>query len=159
MVEEITRLWEGLSLTEEEKQEIIPPKEAVINSETKGQHCPLALIINYKTVNKEAFRSTLAKFWSSDGWLTFREVGENRFLVEFQNLSDKEKVMHERPWSFDRHIVNLQDFEGSLSRKEVQFKYESFLMQLHNLPFVAMTEEMGKHIGFGMGKVLKVEVD
>ncbi|XP_042964740.1 uncharacterized protein LOC122298963 [Carya illinoinensis] len=49
------------------------------------------------------------------------------------------------------------DFEASLSTNEATFKSESFWVQLHNLPLAAMTEELGKLIGSGMGKVLKVE--
>lgn len=86
-----------------------------------GKHCILALIISDKSVKKEAFRSTLTKIWRPVGWITFKDMDDNKFLVEFQNLGDKEKVLKGRSWLFDRNLVNLQDFDASLSAQDTPF--------------------------------------
>ncbi|XP_041025460.1 uncharacterized protein LOC121265854 [Juglans microcarpa x Juglans regia] len=83
----------------------------------------------------------------------------NRLLIEFQLLSDKKKVLHGRPWSFDRYLVCLKDFDGELSPNEVQFSSEPFWVQVHNLPFVGMTKILGEMIGAIIGKVHTMEVD
>lgn len=43
----------------------------------------------------------MAKVWTTTGWITFKEFGPNKFLLEFQLLADKRKVLQGRPWSFD----------------------------------------------------------
>lgn len=117
------------------------------------------MIFNDRTVNREAFQSTMAKVWNSEGWITFKKFGVNKFLLEFQLLTDKEKLLQGRPWSFDQHLICFSDFHGGLSPFEVQFQLELFWIQIHNLPFPGMNKEVGSLIVFGLGKVLKIEVD
>ncbi|KAG6730514.1 hypothetical protein I3842_01G084000 [Carya illinoinensis] len=119
MAEELSRRWESLKLTEIEQDEITISKEIVFGASTKGEHCLLAMVFNDRAANREAFKSTMAKIWNLEGWLTFMEIGLNKFLMEFQLTSDKVKVVRGRPWSFDRHLICLNEFNGALSPLEV----------------------------------------
>ncbi|XP_042954760.1 uncharacterized protein LOC122291187 [Carya illinoinensis] len=159
MTEDLTRRWESLKLTDEEQEEVILSDEAVLSSNVKGELCLLAKIFNDRTANREAFRSTMSKIWNTKGWLTFKELETNFFLIEFQLLSDKDKVLQGRPWSFDRHLVFMKEFEGTLSLSEVHFVSEPFWIQVHNLPFAGMNKEMEMLVGTGLGRVLEVEDD
>ncbi|XP_042976264.1 uncharacterized protein LOC122307436 [Carya illinoinensis] len=159
MAEEIITRWESLTLTEEEKQEVTLSADEIFSLKIRGSYCLLAMILNDRTANREAFKSTMARVWSTAGWITFKEFGNNRFLLEFQLLADVNKVLQGRPWSFDRHLICLREFEGVLSANEVQFSAEPFWVQLHNLPFAGMTRKMGEEIGSTIGKVHSVETD
>ncbi|KAF5447575.1 hypothetical protein F2P56_033117 [Juglans regia] len=159
MTDDITRRWETLKLTENAKEELVLPDEVVLSTSIKGQHWLLAMIFNDRTVNKEAFQSTMAKVWNSEGWITFKEFGVNKFLLEFQLLKDKEKLLQGRPWSFDQQLICFIDFNGGLSSSEVQFQFEPFWIQIHNLPFARMNKDVGSLIASGLGKVLEIEVD
>lgn len=123
----ITRLWKGLSFTKAEQQEVVVSEDEVaIHSVTQRDKCLLALLVNDKDANNEAFILTMAKVWNPEGWVKFHDIGDNRFLVEFQHQSGKEKVMHGHLWSFDSHRISLQNFDESLSPNEVQFHHEPF---------------------------------
>ncbi|XP_042939449.1 uncharacterized protein LOC122274478 [Carya illinoinensis] len=159
MVEDITRRWESLKLTKEEQEEITLPDKVVLSYNIKGELCLLAKIFNYRTANREAFKTTMSKIWNTEGWLTFKELETNQFLIEFQLHSDKQKVLQGRPWSFDRHLVCMKELEGILSLSEVHFLTEPFWIQVHNLPFAGMNKEMGMLVGAGLERVLEVEVD
>ncbi|XP_042980067.1 uncharacterized protein LOC122310252 [Carya illinoinensis] len=159
MEEELALRWSSLKLTEAEQQELFLPEEEALSSKLRGHLCLLASILNDRTANREAFKSTMAKVWNTFGWITFKEFGPNKFLLEFQLLSDKQKVLHGRPWSFDRHLICLKDFESDLSPNEVQFITEPFWVQAHNLPFAGMNRQLGEKIGEAIGKVHTVEVD
>ncbi|XP_042990668.1 uncharacterized protein LOC122317666 [Carya illinoinensis] len=159
MAEDITARWKSLKLTEEEQQEIVLSEEAVLSSNAKGELCLLAKIFNDRTANREAFRTTMSKIWNTEGWLTFKDLETNVYLIEFQLVSDKEKVLLGRPWSFDRHLVCMKEFEGLLSLSEVRFDSEPFWIQVHNLPFAGMSKEMGILVGSVIGRVLEVETN
>ncbi|KAF5475845.1 hypothetical protein F2P56_007609 [Juglans regia] len=117
------------------------------------------MIIAEKPINKEAFRNTMIKVWRSEGWVQFTEVGENRFLIEFNKDEDRQRVIKGRPWSFDRWLLCLHAFEGNMPVNDIQFTREEFWLQVHNMPLGTMTEEVGKQIGKNVGKVLKVHSD
>ncbi|XP_042983219.1 uncharacterized protein LOC122312628 [Carya illinoinensis] len=159
MEDEITKRWSSLKLTDTEQQELLLPEEDILSSKLRGNSCLLASILNDRTSNREVFKNTMAKVWNTSGWITFKEFGPNKFLLEFQLLSDKKKVLHGRPWSFDRHLVCLKEFESDLSPSEVEFKSEPFWVQAHNLPFAGMNRQLGERIGEAIGKVHTVEVD
>lgn len=72
--------------------------------------CFLGLVIADKLVNKEAFRSSMANLWQLKRYAAFKEVGLNLFIS--------------RPWSFDRNLICLTNYNGNLTPQKVQFKRE-----------------------------------
>ncbi|XP_042952204.1 uncharacterized protein LOC122289286 [Carya illinoinensis] len=159
MADELASIWSSLKLTEEEQQELVLPEETIQSIKIRGSHCIFALNLNGRSVNREAFKSTMAKVWNLEGWITFKEIGFNKFLIEFQLLSDKRKVLQGRPWSFDRHLICMKDFKDDLAPNEISFKTEPFWVQLHNVPFAVMNVEQGVKLGSVIGKVHTVETD
>lgn len=61
MVEELSSLYEGLCLTEEEKQELHILTEEVLISLEKSKKCVVALAVADKEVNRGAFCATMSK--------------------------------------------------------------------------------------------------
>jgi hypothetical protein len=51
----------------------------------------------------------------------FKEVQDNIWLFEFTKETDKERVMEERPWSFDRRILVLNEFDGHCPSSKMEF--------------------------------------
>lgn len=102
MEEELTKKWTSFSLIEQERTKVILPSSILDKAEAQRRSCLFALIIADKTINKEAFKSTTSRIWKSEGWIQYNEVGENRYLVKFQNEEDRKRVIIGRLWSFDR---------------------------------------------------------
>ncbi|XP_041026905.1 uncharacterized protein LOC121267095 [Juglans microcarpa x Juglans regia] len=82
----------------------------------------------------------MSKVWNTTGWLEFSDMGENKFLIEFQKEEDRQRVIKGRPWSLDRWL-------------------EVFWLQVDNMPLAYMTQEVRLHVGKCAGKVLDVIVD
>ncbi|KAF5442667.1 hypothetical protein F2P56_035300 [Juglans regia] len=83
----------------------------------------------------------------------------NKFLVEFQSATEKHRVLLERPWSFDKFLLCIQDCVGCTTSKDITFTRESFWIQLHDLLFVGMNKTMGERLGATIGFVITVDVD
>ncbi|XP_042974779.1 uncharacterized protein LOC122306417 [Carya illinoinensis] len=159
MEEELSFLCKGLRLTEEEQQEILLPKEELLIAQDISNLCLAALVVSERGVNKGAFKATMTRIWNAEGGLSFKDFGRNKFLIEFQNLSVKNKVLAGRPWSFDRSLICLQECKGKQALKDIQFELEPFWIQLHDLPFAGLNRTMGEKLGASAVKVLTVEVD
>nr|POE67212.1 uncharacterized protein CFP56_70475 [Quercus suber] len=69
-------------------------------------------------------------------------------------MVDAEKVLLREPWSYDRHMLIIQRFNGSRPLKEVEFKHCSFWVQIHDIPFKFMTLEIALEIGETVGSVM-----
>lgn len=102
------------------------------------------IIIFDKGVNKEALGPQCLRC-GNEGYITFKEIGENWFLIEFQKVVEKEKIMLGRTWSFDKSLV--QDFEANIAPSEFSFSQEHFWLQFHNLPLASMSKEVGVQFG------------
>lgn len=94
-------MWENLKLTDAEKHEVQVSEVEEQALVRRGNLCLIGLAVSDKSINKEAFKSTILSLWKPKGLVQFREVGDNLFLMEFQVEQDMHKVKIDRPWSFD----------------------------------------------------------
>lgn len=64
-------------------------------------------------------------------------------LAKFSYGRDKEHVIREGPWSFDKCLVFIQEANRKQQTHQIEFK--SFVwVHLHDLPFRAQSEYMGR---------------
>ncbi|KAG2674102.1 hypothetical protein I3760_13G120100, partial [Carya illinoinensis] len=159
MEEELSRQWEKLSLTEREKEGVSLAPHNMPTGREQALSCLMVMIMAEKIINKEAFKSTMAKIWRCTSWIQFSEVGPNKFLVEFNSDQDLKRVIEGRPWAFDRWLLCLQTYDGSKSINEIVFNKEEFWLQVYDVPLSCMTQETGLLLGSYVGKVLKVHAD
>ena len=66
--------------------------------------------------------------------------------------------MEMRPWSYEKQLIILQEFEREQTPKEVVLKWFPFWIQMHNLPLKSKTKEIGYSIDATIGELIKVDV-
>ena len=55
---------------------------------------------------------------------------------------DAIKVLMGEPWTFDRHLVFLERYDSSTQIQNLQFKTTSYWVQIHDLPFSYLSNEV-----------------
>ena len=115
-------------------------------------------ILSHRSVNVEALRKNLNMLWKPRKSIKFSELEEDLFLVEFGDERDKRRVLDMRPWSYEKQLVLLQEFEGELTPKEIVMKWSPFWVQMYNLPLKCKTKETAWAIGSKLGSVMEVDV-
>lgn len=75
------------------------------------------------------------------------DARNNVVLFDFQLEVDAEKVLLGELWSFDRHLVVMERYDGSSLVNTLKFGTTNFWVQLHNLPYSFMTTEAATSIG------------
>jgi hypothetical protein len=111
-----------------------------------------------KSVNKEAFMSVMSTIWRTAGGVKFRDLKDNMWLFEFADQVDKKRVMEGRPWSYDRQILVLNEFDGSTPPSQLVFDHSPFWIQAHDMPLICMNKNVGSKIGNSLGELLEVDV-
>ena len=61
----------------------------------------------------DALRKNLRMLWKPNKGVRISKLEEELFLVEFGDEKDKKKVLDMCPWSYEKQLVLIQDFEGS----------------------------------------------
>jgi hypothetical protein len=159
ITEDVARMWEKFNLMEEESVGIKTQEGDFEPLAARGSNCVVGKLLADRVVGKEVIRTPLIRAWQPSGWVSFKSVGENLFLIEFQYEWDKVRIMEGRPWTFDGDLVSLAKFDGLTPLAELEFEKAAFWVRMSNLPLACMSKEMGTRIGSTMGVVEEVEVD
>ncbi|KAL5806119.1 hypothetical protein ACOSQ4_028852 [Xanthoceras sorbifolium] len=120
--------------------------------------CLVGKILTTKLINRDAFRTIIPKIWRTTQTFIIENVKENVFVFQFQNQADKRRVLTGGPWSFDKCLIVLEEPLGDGKFLEMGFTNVQFWVQLHNVPLVCMTKEIGWALGNKIGRVTDIDV-
>ena len=158
MAKELEALWSKLSFMEEEAEGIKLDFKSTKAVRELGKNCVVMKIMSHKSISIDALRKNLRMLWKPNKGLQLSEVDEDLFLVEFGDGKDEKKVLDMCPWSYEKQLVLMQEFDGKQTPKEIELKWSPFWVQIFNLPLNCRTKEIGWAIGSKLGEVLDVDV-
>lgn len=95
--------------------------EDVADIREKGAKFLIGRLWAEKKINKEAFRTSLARLWRVVNRISFKEIQDNIWIFEFSEEEDKNRVLEGRPWSFERQILVINDFDGQIPPSQMEF--------------------------------------
>nr|POE95151.1 hypothetical protein CFP56_25269 [Quercus suber] len=159
MVEELEVLWQKLSFTEEEDEGIELDTNSTKAAMELGKNCVVMKIVTHKSIIIKAMRKNVRMLWKPNKGVQISVVEEDMFLVEFEDGKDKKKVLDMWPWSNEKQLILMQEFEGKLTLKEIEMNWSPFWVQIFNLPLNCRTKEIGWPIRSKLGEVMEVDVD
>ncbi len=147
MEEDLAKRWGKFSLLDEENTGVSIQDSELVPLVSRGKFCLVGKLLADRVVAKDFLRGPLLRMWKPGGPVSFKGLGENIFLVEFDNEWDKTKVMEGRPWLFDGNLVSLNDFDGLTPPNQMNFDKASFWVRMYNLPLACMGRDIGVKIG------------
>ena len=112
-----------------------------------------------RRVNFELVARVLKIAWKTKANFEVSDLGENRALFLFQTMDDLDRVLQLGPWSYDKYLIILQKLQAGNSTQKACLERVSFWVQIHGLPTMTQTKEVGTSIGEMLGVVEKVGVD
>lgn len=157
--EDLSKLWEKFSLTEEEDEDFVVLKEAMVDIASKGKMCLVGKLIADCMIGKETVRAKLIRGWRPTGSLSFKELGENLFLLNFEQEWDKSRVMEGRPWVFEGLLFSVEEFNGIVPPTQLDFEILPLWVRMHGLPLACIGREIGYRLGATVGMVEEVDAN
>lgn len=110
-------------------------------------------------VNRESFRLTMQNLWRLQSKEEFGGVGNNLFVVKFQDALDLQRVQDGRHWTFNRNLIYLTNYDRSLTSQQINFRKEPMWVQLHNILLCLMNRSYDEKLGKITGDVMDIDVD
>jgi hypothetical protein len=156
--EELTTLWGKLSLSEEEGTGMLIQENAMDPMVQRGSYCLVGKLLSDRIIGKDVIKVPLIRIWKTNGRVTFKEVGDNLFLIEFQHDWEKSRILEGRPWTFDGYLISLVEFDGMTPPAELDFDRAAFWVRMSNLPLACMGKDIGMQIGSSVGEVEDIDV-
>jgi hypothetical protein len=126
MEEELSKMQGKFSLREDEHIGVSLETSKIIPTVNRGKACAEGKLVANIIVPKEFYKAPLTRAWRPNGAVTFKVIGENMFIAEFELEWDKMRIMEGRPWLFDGNLVSLKDFDGLTPLADMNFDQASF---------------------------------
>ncbi|XP_042950030.1 uncharacterized protein LOC122282137 [Carya illinoinensis] len=155
----LDELYVSLSLKEKENKEVSVEPSRLEEVLERGENCLIMKLLIQKHYNHEAFKQTMRKVWRLVKSVKFHDLNAELTVVEFEDSRDRAKVIREGPWSFDKHLVLLKEFDGLIQISKLDLVKAPFWVRIHDLPLIAQNEYIGKLVGSALGEVLEVDLD
>ncbi|PPD79584.1 hypothetical protein GOBAR_DD23485 [Gossypium barbadense] len=119
------------------------------------QFCLVGRFLTDSVVHFPSLRNTMADLWHPIGGICITEAGEKRYLFQFFNVIDFDKVKAGTPWFFNNHLLILQEIPERVNPTIIDLRFTEFWMQVHGLPPGSMNESMAKQFGNFCGDYLE----
>ena len=112
-----------------------------------------------RRIHLDAVVRVMRSVWRTERDFEVSDLGENKVMFLFQKKEDMEKVLLLSPWSFDKYLLILHKLMRGEAVKDIKFDRSPFWVQLHGLPTMCQTKEVGMNIGATLGEVEKVDAN
>ncbi|KAK3198917.1 hypothetical protein Dsin_022332 [Dipteronia sinensis] len=157
-LEEIAMLCANMSLTEKDG----PVQRLHTDLRTVGIQrvalCLVGKVITNKMVNREAFLGLIGRIWQVEEGLEVEVVRHNIFTFHFHSIGDQRRVLEGGPWTFDGTLIVLAEPSEKGAIEDLRFDCSEFWVQIHCVPLVCMTKEIGRFLRGMVGEVMEVDV-
>lgn len=80
-------------------------------------------------------------------------------MAEFNDQSDKNRVIKDGPWHFDKSLILVKEFEGQQHVTTIDMNESSFWVRIFDLPLIACNAYVGNLVGEALGGVEEVDIE
>ncbi|KAL2933509.1 Aspartate--tRNA ligase 1 cytoplasmic [Bienertia sinuspersici] len=89
---------------------------------------------NDRNVNTNAFITTIVNVWQAKHGVEISNIGKNMYVFQFHHWRDKQKVLENQPWHFDRFALLLGDISDKVKPSETELHHLPMWVRVYNLP-------------------------
>ncbi|KAK3220206.1 hypothetical protein Dsin_014176 [Dipteronia sinensis] len=75
-----------------------------------------------------------------------------------KSVEDRCRILARGPWIFDGALILLEEPSGKRGIENMVFNYSEFWVQIHRVPLLCMTKEIGHFLGSMVGVVKEIDV-
>lgn len=125
-METLEEKWKHLTLSDKESSDIPIEEDYVQEKSKKGLSSLVGKLHSERTVGKKVLKNTTVKVWRTSRPFSFIDICPNIFVVKFENQSDKNRVLLERPQLFDSFLFSLKPFDGRVPPTKMDFLKKFF---------------------------------
>lgn len=126
-------------------------------SEELANRTLVGKILSKKMLNKGAVRAICSAAWGEASEVKVSDMGLNMFLFTFPSEEIIKNIMARSPWAVMNYIMSLQRWSPEVAVAEINFNKVPIWVQIHGLPFGAMTVINASKIMKLVGEIMEVE--
>ena len=156
--DDLTRQWGKLTLRDDENPSIVIESQSFSPLLQRRRSCMVGKLLTERFINKEVLKIPMIQAWKPIGSVSFKQLGPNLFLIDFENWWDKDRILEGKSWTFDGDLFSIVDFNGLMPIEEVEFGKVAFWVRMYKLPLACMGREVGMQVGSTVGEVEDIDI-
>ncbi|CAH9106463.1 unnamed protein product [Cuscuta epithymum] len=90
--------------------------------------------------------------------MTIKEIGERRYLLNFNHVLDMNRVIEEGPWLYERDLILMKAVQPDDIPESMNLFEANFWVQVHNAPIKYRNLRSARRIGNYIGSFIKYEM-
>ncbi|KAK1695441.1 hypothetical protein QYE76_012138 [Lolium multiflorum] len=119
----------------------------------------MARLLTSKPFSAASLKKTMQFVWAPAQEIFFRDIEENRFLVQANCLGDWKKVTEQGPWIFREQGLLVEKFDGSCSAAAVALHRIHAWVRVHDVPELYRKKLLITKLCASIGEVLMVDMN
>lgn len=147
-MDDLTKAWSCLTLLDQEGNGLRLTKEKVASEFTLA-----AKFFTKKALNIEAIAKPFNPIWRLRNGFKVKKEVDHIVLITFDNKEEMDKILETEQWSFDKHLVVLQQYDKDIDLNDMKFNMANFWVQVHDIPVRFKTQRVAEKICEVIGTV------
>ena len=153
-MEDLTKSWSCLTLSESEGSDLrLTEEQAVV------EFILMAKFLTKCALNIDAIAKTFTPNWRSKNGFKVKKEGDHVLLFSFDDRNEMENIITIEPWSFDKYLMVLQNYDKEKDLADMEFNRATFWVQVHDIPIRFRTQKVAEEICGAIGVVNKAPIN
>lgn len=150
--------WKDFNLMEKEKENyIVLNQDEIKDIEDQIEGCLIGKVLANKNISAVAIKNAMTGARKTRNKFIIETIGKNIFLFKFEKQTDRDWIMGNGSWLFNKHLLILEELVVNQRISEVEFKEVAFWLRLINLPIGFRNRLATKKIGRNLGTFLEFD--
>ena len=120
-MEDLTKQWISLSISHREG-----PKFQLHNDMATSVFIIVAKFLTKWALNIDTIATTFTPLWRSKNGFKIKNLRNHVVLFTFEGKTEVENIIANEPWSFDKHLMVLQRYDGVSEVQNIDFNLTPF---------------------------------
>lgn len=125
------------------REEIKVAEDILVEEVKKGEFCLVGKLHLYRVIVRDVTLKTMQIGWRTSKAFEINTINPNLFVITFESLDDKRRVLSGCPWLFDNSLFSLKVFDGYTPPVKIVFDNDIFWIQMHHLPLACLKHCVG----------------
>ena len=120
-MEELAKSWSCLTLSDVEGSHV-----SITEEEAVSDFVLATKFLTKRALNVEAIAKTFTPIWRMKNGFRVTKESDQMVLFTFDNQTDMERVLNTEPWSFDKHLMVLHQYDKEVDILDIDFNMVTF---------------------------------
>jgi hypothetical protein len=155
----LEKLLQSLNLKGEDIAGIFVAKSEVDALKESTKWMAVMKLLSPRPFSATSLKKTMRFAWAPAQEVSFRELEDNRFIVQANCLGDWKRITEQGPWIFHEHGLLIEKFDGSRKASAVELNRIHAWVQIHDIPEMYRKKPIITGLAANIGEVIKVDMN